>query len=885
MRFRKSFARFFCAILILSNLTFPSPALAADIRTIDVAQITWNGAVSPSVTSQDVVRSIESSVAPNWKSFTTMLGNSSQDRSVSFQYGKTLEIPIKLSNPLNCEGGNFNFLMNSIREQVYRQLNVSDWKERYLVILSPEAGCIWMGRALIGSFASKGGSLVLHNTASAFVITHELGHTLGLGHSNLLRCSSGAQDGPWSSNCRAVEYGGSIDVMGNVETDGALSIYHQWRLGLTDASEVRESWVNETLELSAVNTSGALKGIFLRDRSATYWVEYRRPTASQTFAPGLVVYRSDPPPYQFVDTPLTDEAISGTPGLGVTTDMWMLNLDSFSYSQTGRANGSMTLAPSRSTTFYSGNITISVFATNDQNKVSLTINRRVDSTPPPTPILKNSKRWSSPDLEILEAGYEDQESTISEFQLKISGKGELVVKESVDTTVATYLDPFNSRKVLRVKDLPEGEYELSVRSRDVWGNLSSWSNSVKTVIDRSYPVLGEDSSALEISKDRVRIGMNSFSDKGSGLCRTALVNDDGWVLQTSQENTKPTFSMAPNSVISGKFETFDCLGNGISGSLTLSNQVKSAADTKRTGRWINVTTAGISGLKCQGKCTMSLSARDNLSVISGEGSPEVLVTGKVLQRISPSTSQNLRVAANLTLGGVNKVVRISGRDFTVYGFVQSKLVIGTLEKVTRKASIEDLSILESNQGRLAKFGFREGDFANSWVISPMDRGTTLLDPSLDLCSATYTSESGRQFRRQVTASRVGTPYIFLSSEVVKYLDRSSSEAAISELQTKFQECVKNKGGVEQGGAFVDYSFTQLPMSDVSLVPESSRVIARAQIGKGVSARQLLAFYQFKGEMFTGLYVVKSGEVGFTDQEVKRWFEVAAVMAQRLEAKF
>jgi hypothetical protein len=282
---------------------------------------------------------------------------------------------------------------------------------------------------------------------------------------------------------------------------------------------------------------------------------------------------------------------------------------------------------------------------------------------------------------------------------------------------------------------------------------------------------------------------------------------------------------------------------------------------------------------------MSLSARDNLSVISGEGSPEVLITGKVLQRISLSTSQNPRVAANLSLGGVNKVVRLSGRDFTVYGFVQSKLVIGTLEKVTRKASIEDLSILESNQGRLAKFGFREGDFANSWVISPMDRGTTLLDPSLDLCSATYTSESGRQFRRQVNVSRVGTPYIFLSSEVVKYVDRTSGEAAISELQTKFQECVKNKGGVEQGGTFVDYSFTQLPISDVSLVPESSRVIARAQIGKGVSARQLLAFYQFKGEMFTGLYVVKSGEVGFTDQEVKRWFEVAAVMAQRLEAKF
>jgi hypothetical protein len=858
-------------------------ALARNLK-LDVVQVTWAGAKPAISNKEDVANSIREGVTNSWKSMTSFNGIA-QDRSLNIELGEVFSEILRLSTPMSCGNENFGFQMRNIRETVYSSLRIQDTANRSLVILVPNLGCLWSGRATIGNGKEFNGSIVLQDTASPFVITHEIGHLLGLGHSNLLRCANAMTDGPWSSNCRAVEYGGSIDVMGNVETDGPLSIYHQWRLGLTDASEVRESWVNETLELSAVNTSGALKGIFLRDRSATYWVEYRRPTASQTFAPGLVVYRSDPPPYQFVDTPLTDEAISGTPGLGVTTDMWMLNLDSFSYSQTGRANGSMTLAPSRSTTFYSGNITISVFATNDQNKVSLTINRRVDSTPPPTPILKNSKRWSSPDLEILEAGYEDQESTISEFQLKISGKGELVVKESVDTTVATYLDPFNSRKVLRVKDLPEGEYELSVRSRDVWGNLSSWSNSVKTVIDRSYPTLGEDSSALEISKNRVRIGMNSFSDKGSGLCRTALVNDDGWVIQTSQENTKPTFSMAPNSVFSGKFETFDCLGNGISGSLTLSNQVKSAVDTKRTGRWINVTTAGISGLKCQGKCTMSLSARDNLSVISGEGSPEVLITGKVLQRISSSASQNPRVAANLSLGGVNKVVRISGRDFTVYGFVQSKLVIGTLEKVTRKASIEDLSILESNQGRLAKFGFREGDFANSWVISPMDRGTTLLDPSLDLCSATYKSESGRQFRRQVTVSRAGTPYIFLSSEVVKYLDRISGEAAISELQTKFQECVKNKGGVEQGGTFVDYSFTQLPMSDVSLVPESSRVIARAQIGKGVSARQLLAFYQFKGDMFTGLYVVKSGEVGFTDQEVKRWFEVAAVMAQRLEAKF
>jgi hypothetical protein len=38
-------------------------------------------------------------------------------------------------------------------------------------------------------------------------------------------------------------------------------------------------------------------------------------------------------------------------------------------------------------------------------------------------------------------------------------------------------------------------------------------------------------------------------------------------------------------------------------------------------------------------------------------------------------------------------------------------------------------------------------------------------------------------------------------------------------------------------------------------------------------------------MFTGLYVVKDGEVGFEDAEAKRWFEAASLLATRLETKY
>jgi len=167
----------------------------------------------------------------------------------------------------------------------------------------------------------------------------------------------------------------------------------------------------------------------------------------------------------------------------------------------------------------------------------------------------------------------------------------------------------------------------------------------------------------------------------------------------------------------------------------------------------------------------------------------------------------------------------------------------------------------------------------------MARGTTLEDPTLDLCSSDFKSESGRQFRRQLSISKVGTPYLFLSSEVVKYRNQAAASAALTELKAVYEECVRKGGGTERDGAFLKYAFTPLPTSDLQLVAEGSRLLVRAQLGEGVTARQLLAFYQFKDEMFTGLYVVRDGATGFSDQEVLRWYEAASILAKRLDTKY
>ena len=872
--------------LILVILVGPlaTPATAIDRKLIlDVVEVTWPGAASLSTTVEEVVDSIRDEVVSAWKSFTQLDGDSTNP-GVVIAIGEIARDKISLSQPMNCSDNSFGLFVSELRANFYSKLNIVNMNNRSLVILSPPAGCIWLARADLGGRDVFGKGLVLQNTSSSSVIVHEIGHVLGLGHSNLLRCSDGSSDGRWGEICRGVEYGGAIDAMSNVNTLGVLSIYHQWRLGLITDSQVHTSWVNETVELKSSSQSSGIKGIFFRDGNSAYWLEYRRAMENQGFDSGLVIYRSDPPPYEFTESPLGTSTISGKPGLGVSTDMWMLNLNNFVHTQNGKARGSMVLPNEKSFTTFSGNIRLSLAQGSGSEKLLVQISRKTDSIPPPTPILGDKRLWSSPLSSVLKEGYEDLESEIDSFQLEINGVESNVVSTSSKTSVATYLDPFNQRKSLKVEDLPEGSYQLRVRSRDVWGNQSPWSKAESVLIDRSYPKVDLGINTVTFQNRKVRASLQGFSDEGSGLCRTALFNQDGVVTSSDSSKSAPTFDFPLGQKFSSSFETFDCLGNGIGGDLSFTGSYKSASENRRTGKWSSIKSGEFTGLKCVGKCSISATLRDNGAFLFGEGSAEITSAGKVIGRVTDSKKSSLRVGLNLSIGEKSRVVRVTGSNFAFYGLVQSKLEIAQEREISRTA-FADPSLSDGVQLRMAEYGFRQGDFSNSWQITPMDRGTTLLDPTLDLCSATYKSESGRQYRRQVSANKVGSPYLFLSSEVVKYKDKSAADAALTELVSNYQACVKNKGGIERDGTFIDYTFTPMPQSNLELVPESSRVLVRAQIGKGVSARQLLAFYQFKDEIFTGLYVVKAGEIGFDDAEVNRWFEAASLMATRLETKY
>ena len=277
-------------------------------------------------------------------------------------------------------------------------------------------------------------------------------HSLGLGHSNLIRCPGNGPDGAWA-NCNAIEYGGAVDVMSNVDIKGPLSTYHQWRMGIIKNSDVTQVWKTQTINLKYTNASFGTRAIFVRDGKSTYWLEYRK--ASDGYTPGLAIYRTDPPPKNAIVSPNVSDALDA-PTQGVTTDVWLLNLDTFRYSINGSAFGSPTLAVGRSFMVASGNISITAQQV-DEDSISVTVTRKNDTTPPPRPIITNPSTWSSPESELIAAGYEDGESIVEKFQISLNEKIIDVPGSESTKWFATYLSPLNPIKSLHVKDLPEGK--------------------------------------------------------------------------------------------------------------------------------------------------------------------------------------------------------------------------------------------------------------------------------------------------------------------------------------------------------------------------------------------------------------------------------------------
>jgi hypothetical protein len=768
--------------------------------------------------------------------------------------------------------------MRSIRPEAYQRLGIADYSERYLVVVAPKAGCVWSGRALVGAKSSKNGTLILHDSASSFVITHELGHNFGLGHSNFLRCDTGANDGAWGEACKGVEYGGTIDVMGNVDTRSPLSTYHQWRMGYLEDSQIKQVWQSEVVNLAPSDFANGTKAIFIRDGKASYWIEYRRKTDGVGYKPGLAIYRLDPPPISAIVSPNPEDTGSNEFPQALGGDLWMLNLDNYVYKDSRQVGGSMT---GLTATTFSGNVSFNAVAS--ETGAVVTITKKADTTPPPVPNVLQVAQWNSPNMVILGPGGEDADTAVVGFEGQIDGKVETLKASDVDGWFPTYLSPFVATKTFYLRDLPEGNYSFAMRAVDIVGNKSDWSTPMKVVIDRADPIVTNSFAVSSASSKELTVAWKGATDTGSGICEVNIVDEDGLVLATSAAKNAPAFKVTPGTVLAGTAQVFDCLGNGLTGSVSVANTYIPADKSSRTGKWSAAGgNFGAGALKCAGKCTASISTKGKFEVLLGAGAATVSVANKTVASITDNKSRSMMMSTTIDIGSSKKVVRITGSNFVLVGLASVNSSVGELKELDRRPAITDPSLTDTKQVALAKLGFRASDFSQEWAILPMPNGTTLLDPSLDLCNGTYLSEKDRVERRQVAATKAGSTFSFLSTEVVKYSSAAAAAAAQKELVKVLAQCQSDKGYKDPTGTLVPYEFKKLPPIPAGVVSEGNRVFVHAVIDSGVNARTLLGLYQFNGDTFTGLYVLNSD--GFTEAQVAKWLKVAVTMSQRLQGK-
>jgi len=846
-----------------------APAYAVDERVIDVVAVTWNGAATALSNPKTIGGVIDTEVNANWKKFTTMVG-ATTDRTISFKTGKVLETPITLPSKMACTGSAASDFMTSIRSEAYRRLGVANSFNRYLVVYSPKAGCVWSGRAGLGGPKSVSGTLIMHDSDSSFVIAHELGHTFGLGHSNFLRCDNGAKDGAWSETCKAVEYGGTIDVMGNLDTTSPLSTYHQWRMGYMEDSQIKQVWESEVVTLSPSDFANGIKAIFIRDGKAGYWIEYRRKTDGVAYKPGLAIYRLDPPPVSAIVSPNPQDSTAEEFGAELGIDVWMLDLDNYKYLTASAVSGSMT---GTTATTYSGNVSFSAVAS--ETGAVVTVTKKVDTTPPPTPVLVPVAQWQSPNMAIVKEGNEDADTAIVGFEAQIDGVVKTLKASDVDGWVPTYLSLFVPPKTVYLRDLSEGSYTFSIRAIDMQGNKSEWSKPEQVIIDRAYPVVTNNFILTGATTNELTVGWKGATDAGAGICQVNVVDEEGLIIQSSTVKNAPTFTLKTGVALAGTAQVFDCVGNGQSGDLSITNTFIGAAKSSRTGKWVAALPSfGTGALKCVGKCTASITTSGKFDVVLGAGSATVAVGGKTVKSIVTSGS--------FDAGSTKKVVRISGSNFVLVGLASVTTTLGSLREIASPPAVIDISLSNEKQAKLAKLGFRATDFTQEWSVLPMAGGTTLVDPSLDLCNGKFDSERDRTERRQVLALKEGSPFSFLSTEVVKYSSVAAATAAQKELVKVLAQCQIDKGYRDTTGTLVPYDFKVLNNIPAGVVAEGNRVFVHAIIDSGEQARSLLGFYQFSGDTYSGLYVLKSE--AFTDAQVAKWLNVAVTMAKRLQGK-
>jgi hypothetical protein len=329
-------------------------------------------------------------------------------------------------------------------------------------------------------------------------------------------------------------------------------------------------------------------------------------------------------------------------------------------------------------------------------------------------------------------------------------------------------------------------------------------------------------------------------------------------------------------------QIFDCKGNGIESEINL---VKSQVDyprMKKTGKWISHSDSVRSEvLICAGKCTISFSLRNASNIVAFSGEGEIIIDSKEYSRFKIDNHGLPQSVLKKDFGNRSSTVRLSGTNIGIYRPLIVKSGFGKSKEIYRRTAAPEQPVLEMEQKKLSLLGFSKNDFDENWNVIPIAKGTTLESPTLDFCFDNFNSESNRVARRQVVAIKESSPYLFVSTEVVRYKSKVAGIEAQSELTSRIEDCVRNGGFRNADGIFQDYQFLPIEGFNGKYKVIDNGIMLYVKIGIDNSARYLLAYYQFNDGVLSGMYVVKPYQSAFTREELAKWEQIRSKLSFRL----
>lgn len=287
---------------VVSAETISAPAALAipSAHQVYVARVLPLGVAADASLTDSAVRATVSKVSGYWSSQT--------GGKVSFNTARVLPAYRSAYACSNSYTSTYNMWNEALA-----RMPAATGPGRHLVLIAPRSAS---ARSCPFGLGSVGGVEASRNEVfvsglNQSLLAHELGHNLGLYHSNSLRCN-GAQDMPVVNRafpgCQANPYDDLLDVMGYSGTsygEGNLNAVHLSGMNLLPAAvrRIAAGSAVTTARIAPLSTTTDGRALKIIDPSgASYFVEYRTSSGRDTVAArnpwrpslGVRVMRDDP---------------------------------------------------------------------------------------------------------------------------------------------------------------------------------------------------------------------------------------------------------------------------------------------------------------------------------------------------------------------------------------------------------------------------------------------------------------------------------------------------------------------------------------------------------------------------------------------------------------